>query len=146
MRLPGRHRLTADSSGAGSPHPALRATFSRREKGVPIDWIDPAAPPSPTTPGLGEVLASAGADRRAMTTRVGAVWKARPLVPKGRPERRPSLDGLWEKGRGEGLGPHQPIADSSGDGSAQSGAPRHLLPTGRSGPPCVRVGAVPSAS
>jgi len=23
------------------------------------DWIDPAAPPSPTTPGLGEVLASA---------------------------------------------------------------------------------------
>ncbi|HXE23294.1 MAG TPA: NUDIX domain-containing protein [Roseiarcus sp.] len=24
-----------------------------------LDWIDPAAPPSPTTPGLGEVLASA---------------------------------------------------------------------------------------
>ena len=24
-----------------------------------LDWIDPAAPPSPTTPGLGEVIASA---------------------------------------------------------------------------------------
>ena len=35
MREPGRHRLIADSSGVGCPHPALRATFSRGEKGPP---------------------------------------------------------------------------------------------------------------
>ena len=36
MREPGHHHGVADSSGVGSPHPALRATFSHGEKGFPV--------------------------------------------------------------------------------------------------------------
>ncbi len=42
MREPGRHRLSV-SFGVGSPHPALRATFSPGEKGPPEGRLMTAA-------------------------------------------------------------------------------------------------------